>query len=199
MAQVIKVTTDHAALSRKLQQSVKRFPKAAAAGINKAAAGAFTLSVREIQRDVGATAQKSIRKNLRLSKAIGEKPVAQIIASSKKEDRIPIYELRPRPRTVSRGKRPRGPGVSWGPQGRLIPGSFVAQMPSGHIGVFKRFGYKRLIRGRQDEGKMQPIEERFGPSVAKIFTQKKIKNTVMAYLKTKVPDEIARAFRFVTG
>lgn len=186
MAVAVKVSTDHAALSRKLNQSVKRYPRAAAAGINKAAAGAFTLSVREIQADVGASSQKTIRKNLTLQKATGEKPEARLVAFSSKKDRIPIIEMKPTPRTVTR-RRP-AIGVRYGAQRKVIPGSFIARLRSGHVGVFRRTSSARL-----------PIVELFGPSVALVFSRKKIVDKVSVYLRAKVPEEIARAFKFVTG
>jgi len=185
MAEFIKVSTDHAAFARKLEQSLKRYPRAAAAGINKAAQGAFTLSVREIQADIGAGAQKTIRRNLSLQKATAAKPEARLIAFSSKQDRIPIYEMNPRPRSITK-RRPAG-GVRYG-KGILIPGSFIAALKSGHVGVFKRLAQKRT-----------PIVELKGPSVALVFTRKKIQERIAEYLKTRVPEEIARAFRFVTG
>lgn len=186
MAMALKVTTDYAALARKLEQKVKRYPRSAAAGINRAAQGAYTLAVREIQADIGASSQKTIRKNLSLTKATGEKPEARLTGFSSKKDRIPIIEMKPKPRSVTK-RRPQG-GVRYGAQSRLIPGSFIAKLKSGHLGVFKRSGKQRL-----------PIQELFGPSVALVFSRPKITKKIKAYLQEKLPQEIARAFKFVTG
>jgi hypothetical protein len=41
---------------------------------------------------------------------------------------------------------------------QVIPGSFLATMKSGHVGVFTRMGKKRL-----------PIQERYGPPISSIF------------------------------
>jgi hypothetical protein len=186
MADSIKVSTDTAALARKLDQKVKLYPRFAAAGINKAAASALTLAVREIQADIGASSQKTIRKNVTLSKATTARPQARLTAFSSKRDRIPIYEMKPKPKAVTR-RRPAG-GVRYGAASKLLPGSFIARVQSGHIGVFKRTGKARL-----------PIQELFGPSVALVFSRKKITDKITAYLREKVPQEVARAFRFVTG
>jgi hypothetical protein len=184
MALTLKVSTDQAGLERKLEEKIlKRAPRAAAAGINRAAQGAFTLSVREIQKDIGATAQKSIRRNLSLSKASAAKPEARLTALSSKKERVPIYEIAPKPRSVTR-RRPPG-GVTYGPQSKLIPGSFIARMQSGHIGVFQRIRDKRL-----------PVRELFGPSVALVFSRRKIRSKIQEFLKEKVPQEIARALKF---
>lgn len=185
MATAIKVSTDTAALGRKLQQTVAKYPRYAAAGINKAAAGAFTLAVREVQADIGASSQKSIRKNIILKKATGTNPQARLTAFSSKKDRIPIYEMKPKPRSVTKRRPP--VGVSYG-AGKVIPGSFIAKVKSGHIGVFKRAAKQRL-----------PIQELFGPSVALVFSRKKITGKIKDYLREKLPQEIARAFRYVTG
>ena len=78
MTDPIHITFDHAEFGRKLDQSLKRYPKAAAAGINRAAQGTFTLSVRLIQQDLGASTQKAIRSNLYLKAATAERPRAEL-------------------------------------------------------------------------------------------------------------------------
>lgn len=193
MAFKLNVSTDTAALGRKLNQSVNRYPKAAAAGINRAAQSAFTFAVREIQTDIGATSQKTIRRNLTLEKATGEKPEAQLIGYASKKERVPIFEMKPRPRTITK-RRPPG-GVRYGATSKLIPGSFIARMrsednKSEHVGVFKRIGTFSIKTRRE------MIAELFGPSVARVFARRRIKSKVMAFIGDKLPGEINRAFRF---
>ena len=142
MTDPIRITFDHAEFGRKLNQSLKRYPKAAAAGINRAARGTFTLSVRLIQQDLGASTQKAIRSNLYLKAATADRPRAELAARSAKKDRIPIFQLNPRPKTVTR-RQPVG-GVRYGKRNTLIPGSFIGRMKSGHIGVVKRLGSSRI-------------------------------------------------------
>ena len=184
MTDPIRITFDHADFGRKLDQSLKRYPKAAAAGINRAARGTFTLSVRLIQQDLGASTQKAIRSNLYLKAATADRPRAELAARSAKKERIPIFQLNPRPKTVTR-RRPVG-GVRYGKRNTVIPGSFIARTKSGHMGVFKRKGAKRV-----------PIRELFGPSIALIFSRRKIQAQISDYLQTKLPQEIPRVFRFV--
>ena len=185
MTDPIRITFDHAEFGRKLDQSLKRYPKAAAAGINRAARGTFTLSVRLIQQDLGASTQKAIRSNLYLKAATADRPRAELAARSTKKERIPIFRLNPRPKTVTR-RRPVG-GVRYGKRNTLIPGSFIARMKSGHIGRIQT----RSIQERL------PIKELFGPSIALIFSRRKIQEQISDYLQSKIPQEIARAFRFV--
>jgi len=184
MAVQFKISADTAALGRKLEDRfIKRGPRAAVAGINRVARSAMTLAVREIQADVGTSSQKTIRRNLSVKPANGANPEAMLIARSAKKERIPIFEIRPNPRSVTK-RRPPG-GVRYGANGKLIPGSFIAQMKSGHIGVYKRIDDKRI-----------PIAEKFGPSVARVFSRKKILAKISEFIRAKLPEEINRAMRF---
>lgn len=182
------VRHDNAALARKLRASVRRYPRALAAGINRTARLANTRAVREIQADVGASSQKTIRRNLKIKTATAQKPVANIVARSGKKDRIPIYELRPKPRAVTK-RKPTG-GVSYGPGRKLIPGSFIARLKSGHIGVFKRIDAL---------GSRLPITELLGPSVALVLGKRNVSGKIRKFIRDTAPREIARAFRFVSG
>lgn len=180
------VRHDSAALGRKLQASARRYPKAAVSGMNRTAQRVRTMAAREIQLNVGASSQKTIRRNLKLAKATAQRPRAELFARSGIKDRIPIFELRPRPKTVSTGRQ-RGAGVVYGARQKLIPGSFVQRMKSGHVGVFVRVG----PAGRQG------IVEARGPSVALVLRRKPIVNKIRAFIKEHLPVEMARAFKFL--
>jgi len=188
----INVKFDHAALDRKLQQKMARVPRATAAGINRAAERARTLAVREIQKNIGATAQKNIRDVLKIDKAFVSKTGAKeqlfatIYAKSTKKDRIRIYEMGPKPKNVTK-KRPVG-GVSYGPQNKLLKGAFIVDFGNKRKGVFTRLTAKRF-----------PIVENRGPSIAYVFSQPAITNKLKEFLRTKVPEELKRAYAFFTG
>src|SRR5262245_28832769 len=102
MPVTLKVTTNPNSLNQKLAALAKRYPRPATAAINRTAERGYTFTVREIQKDTGASSQKTIRRNLSVSKASSdnERPAAKIIGRSAKRHRIPIYELGPRPRGV---------------------------------------------------------------------------------------------------
>lgn len=192
MALPLRISTDTAGLERKLQQKMARVPRATAAGINKTAERAYTLAVREIQKNVGSTAQKDIRKFLKLNKAFvskfgaKERLFATIEAKSRKKDRIRIYEMGPKPKNVTK-KRPAG-GVSYGPQNKLLKGAFIVQFGNKRKGVFTRLGRSRF-----------PIVENRGPSVALVFKQEAILSKVNEFIRAKLPEELKRAYRFFTG
>jgi hypothetical protein len=182
---------------KQTQAELDKVPRSVAAGINRAAQAGYTAAVREIKKDLGGSAQESIRKGLRLNKAfvsktgIYEQLQATIEARSLKEDRIPIYDLSPKPRTESK-RRPKGPGVSWGPTLKLIPGSFIRKMKSGHVGVFSRIG----VFGRRGNLKLEKIAEDRGPSVAVVFGRRKIMTAVKKVISERINIEVQRAIEF---
>ena len=171
------------AVEKLRDQLTRRAPRAAAAGLNRTAQAAQTAAVRAIQKDLGASAQKTIRRNLSIQRATPQKLEASLIARSAKTDRIPIYELRPRPSTVTK-HRPAG-GVRYGPQGKQIPGSFIARLKSGHVGVFARQAQTRL-----------PITELKGPSIALVLSRPRVHGQVQKVIAEKLPKEMHSAFRF---
>lgn len=213
MAQTVKVSTDLAALDRKLRERIDRLPRAAAAGINRVAKSAYTLAVREIQKDTGATAQKTIRRNMAITTATAAKPIAVVAARASKQQRIPIYELNPKPKNVTKRRPPIGVAYGGGNSGlaKVIPGSFIAAFKSGHKGVFKRIpvsirkqNYNTRVKGgalqRVPQFKSSRLPERiaelFGPSVALVFSRRKILTPVKQHIRAKLPAEIARAYKF---
>ena len=162
MALSISVKSDAPRALRRLKdQLLRRSPRAAAAGINRTAQAARTAAIRAIQLDVGTSSQKTIRRHVYVSRATPQRLTAKLQARSTKKHRIPIFEIRPRPRTVT-GRRPAG-GVKYGPRQKLLAGSFIARMKSGHVGVFKRLGQRRT-----------PIAELFGPSVALVLARRRV-------------------------
>jgi hypothetical protein len=75
---------------------------------------------------------------------------------------IPLYKFDVTPELPTYGKKPITVSVKNGKSG-VSKHKFVAQMESGHLGVFERVGDSNL-----------PIEEKYGPSVPKMA-----KNTVV--------------------
>lgn len=190
MSLPIKVSADTRAMTAALRRKLAGVPRAASAGINRTLARAETFAVRQIQANAGASAQKTIRRNIGVIKASATKPEGELRAVSARKHRIPIYELKPRPRT--RPKRRTGLGVRWGKQGRLIPHSFIATVKAGstgtHTGVFARTG------DFTKTGKPQIVEQ-FGPSVALIFSRRAIQRRVIAFIRELLPKETTKALK----
>lgn len=83
--------------------------------------------------------------------------------------RIPLMAFAARGQMPSRG-RGRGVTANTGGGRKLYPGTFIAKMQSGHIGVFER-ATNRPMTGKSVGAwsKNLPIEEKFGASVPQIF------------------------------
>lgn len=138
-------------LKRAIEATKAKFPAAIARALKRSGDSGRTAMVKLIADDM-AIGQKRVRQDIKVN-VIGAAGVA-IVAQGK---RIPLIEFNARGPEPSRG---RGRGVSYklpGGRGR-IDSAFIATMRSGHRGVFERQFDTRL-----------PIEEKFGPSVVKVF------------------------------
>lgn len=131
--------------------------KALVRAMNRGIGAGRTLMVSRIAKDTGLKS-KDVRAALPMTEATLNRPLARLAASLK---RIPLYKFGARGPMPSRG---RGRGVSYklpGSGGRQrVEDAFIAQMPSGHVGVFKRRRPARL-----------PIQELFGPSLGRVFAK----------------------------
>lgn len=99
--------------------------------------------------------------------AIGQGEVEGRLSASSK--RIPLSKFSPTGPLPSRG---RGKGVSYRIGGRRqrVADAFLAQMRSGHQGVFRRIGTSER-RSAGGWSKNLPIVELHGPSVGRVFAK----------------------------
>jgi len=133
--------------SRAFADIRRRAPRAIVRAQNRAAKSARTVMVRAVAGDMRL--KQSVVRNrimLELARSIGDSAV--IVASRR---RIPLIQFRAR--ASRRGVRASLPGG----KGRYGD-AFIATMRSGHRGVFRRRGRRRL-----------PIAELHGPSVGHVF------------------------------
>ncbi len=114
---------------------------------------AQTTANRVCAKDMGLKIG-DVRTRIRRKEPTGQTLTGEVRASLK---RIPLIKFGARGPEPSRG---RGRGVTArGKGGRSrIPSAFIATMPTGHRGVFKREGTKR-----------GPISQLYGPSVGRVF------------------------------
>ncbi|HET6442536.1 MAG TPA: phage tail protein [Phycisphaerae bacterium] len=136
-------------IERMLVGIPRGLPKVITRALNKTGAHARTETVRAITRKV-AMRQTDVRKDVTLRRASWRYWVATIRIKGR---RVPL--IRFGARQVKRGttyKIERGGGRA------TAPHAFIATMPSGHVGVFKRKAGPRL-----------PIGELKGPSVVSVF------------------------------
>lgn len=125
--------------------------KAQVRAINRSASTARTGMTRLIAADMQLKAA-TVRDRIVIREATPITISAELTASLK---RVPIYDHSAKGPYPSRGK---GRGVTARTATRRYPHAFIAQMKSGHVGVFQRVGSRRL-----------PIRELMGASVGQIF------------------------------
>lgn len=129
--------------------------KALVRALNRSIKSGRTVMVREMASNAGVK-QKDIRDAIALREATISTPEARISTTMK---RIPLIKFGAKGPYPSRGK---GRGVTY----RLASGrgrietAFIARMPGGHEGVFKRKGKARL-----------GITELYGPSFGQVFSK----------------------------
>lgn len=157
---------------RKIEQA---HIKAAVRSVNRIANSVRSAGVRAIAKDLGGIRQKSVRDATRINKANNNRVIAEVVARGK---RIPLHDLKAR--QVRRGVR-----YKLGPETKIIAAAFIARMQSGHVGVFTRIDARRL-----------PIQEKFGPSIPRIFTRRVINKVMHDVVKDRWPKEMESALKF---
>ena len=142
-------------LDAALREYPKRATRATVRAMNRAITSGRALMVQRIAADTGLKSG-DVRKAMTLRNATAQRLEARLGVGLK---RIPLEAFNAQGPFPSRGK---GRGVSYrlrGGRGR-IANAFLAQMRSGHRGVFVRSGKTRL-----------PIRELFGPSLGHVFAK----------------------------
>ncbi len=158
------ITVDESQLKR-AEELLKDIPngvnKAIVNAVNRAAQGARTDAVKKARERYYVKA-KDVRKTIELKRATYENQAA-IVRAEGSPLALSKFRITPRQPPARRRKKPVKAKVLRGGGGGEIPGAFVAQMESGHIGVFVRAGKPRL-----------PIKEKFGPSVPQMLEHESV-------------------------
>ena len=132
-----------------------------ARGLNKTLGGVRTDISVEIRKELNVK-KATIDKTSRITKAMPDRLTASIESMGQ-----------PLPLSSFSGTRQRVKGVSvkvkQNHSRKVIPGTFLATMQSGHTGVFWRMGKKRL-----------PLSQRFSSSVPDVFSNESVMNAVKA-------------------
>ena len=153
MSQLATFTLDIRSLQKDLLEMGQQAPLIMARALNRAAVSGQTAMVKAVSADTGIAA-KNVKREIQIDKANRSRPMVALTIAGR---RIPLIAFGARGPEPSRG---RGRGVSYrlpGGRGR-VPNAFIATMGSGHRGVFKRRGRKRLA-----------IVELRGPSLPHVF------------------------------
>lgn len=156
----VKIDKGEIKRAQKLLRAIPNgFERAASRALNKTAVRTRTVIVKAVRSDAPGLMVTVVRKAINIRRATFRFLSATIGLARR---RIPLMKLAPTPKTPEADlQRKTRRGVSYrrprGGRGRIAE-AFVAEMPSGHTGVFKRIGEGRL-----------PIVELRGPSVAEVF------------------------------
>jgi hypothetical protein len=147
----------------------QHLPVATFRALNKTATSAKSVAVKLVAAQMGI-AQKEVRPSIALQKA--QLRMLDAVLSATRNKRLPLIKID--------GKATQGPsGVTYRGPGNIrrnIPHAFLALMPSGHRGIFKRLGKARL-----------PILELSGPSIYYVFKQPLVQNALEKVVKERWP------------
>src|SRR5690348_11331324 len=127
----------------------KAVTRALVRSLNRAITAGRTLMAQRVSKDTGLKSS-TVKAAMKSQKATAARPVA---ALSTGLTRIPLVQFRAR-------QTRRGVSYRLGGASSRIPNAFLATMATGHTGVFRRVGKKRL-----------PIKELFGPSLGHVFAK----------------------------
>lgn len=135
-----------------LEAAPKKTSIAVLRSIKRGTMAARTEAARTISKDMGLPVSV-VRKAVVMTPPNAQTITGVLRVSLK---RIPLIHFKAKGPEPSRGK---GRGVSYKAGGgrKVLKSAFIATMPSGHRGVFKREGKKR-----------SPIKQRYGPSMGRV-------------------------------
>lgn len=159
---------------KKLQRLAQAFPKAAVSSLNRVGASTRTKISSEVRQDYNIKKSDLDKRILKPTKA---SPSILRTKISIRGPRIPLFAF---------GGKPRQPKQRANASAEIKAGKrksfshfFVAKMPSGHIGIFKR-------TGRFSKGKRETIAEVFSLSAAEMAGTKKIGAVVNSFWRSEL-------------
>lgn len=172
---------------RTLRHIKEGLPTATFRALNWTMARIKTRAVKEV-RKVSPITATGVRKRMRVYQANKRDLAAMLFIGGRD---IPLYLYSARPRKPRRkGQRPPRQGVSAQPStsgGRKVyPGTFIAKMKSGHIGVFSRMGEGRF-----------PVEEETGPGLAGLMDEAGTMADLIDYGRPLLRDRFEHEINFL--
>lgn len=151
MADAFTLKLDTSQWQSALRGLGQKGPIRIARAITRTAGSAQVAMARAVASDIGVKVGVA-KATMTVTKATPAHLIAQVVCTG---PRIPLIDLGAKGPYPSRGK---GRGVT--AKGKRYPRAFIAQMRSGHRGVFQRSGTSRL-----------PIYELYGASMPHVFTK----------------------------
>ncbi|NQU47037.1 MAG: phage tail protein [Planctomycetes bacterium] len=159
----ISVKSDVRRAMRSLDAKPAVIQKATMRALNKVSAQVKTQATRTLAKRMGVPA-KRVRADLHIQKASPHRLSASVTGTGRS---IKLIHFR------ARQTRPGAAASPWGKR-KKFPGTFIADMPSGHRGVFKR-----------KSKASHPIKELYGPGVPKEMAEKAVTKALDEVVKEK--------------
>jgi hypothetical protein len=192
----LQVTVDERqrrAIEQALAEIPRGMPMALSRALNKVAKPVESLIVKDAAKQTGMTQKVIRKKNIRLRRASYRNLTAEVRIFGRG---IPVMMLKARQTRK---------GVTYkGPNGRvLIPGAFIATMPSGKVDVFKRGpgATRRELRfsAKREERYWTelPIQKQRTPGVPELVTKSGAFDEARARAAARLPNEVALQARLV--
>lgn len=168
-----------------LQYVVKNMPKAFVSAMNRVSTGLRTEAVRKV-RETYVIKAGDVRKTIKITKANPARMEMMMVSRGRN---IPLIKFRTTPRQPrSRPPKVLKAQVKKAGGKKPIPGAFVAQMRSGHIGVFERSGKRRL-----------PIRELYGPAVPSMLSEPGVQEHIEQEAQRRMADRLDHEVNRVLG
>lgn len=188
---VKKLTSKLTAIERKV------IPAATNSALNKVATTARNESAEIITKRMGKAKGLSAAGFKRLVKIKRSTRKTLVATISVKGRHIPLIAFKAR--------KAKGGVIAtaWGKR-KLYKGAFIAKVPSGHKGVFKRTGARRgdikqVKKGANVGQRYRPqlsIGELFGPSVSSVFKDVEVATVMRDVVKVKFPKVFEKELKF---
>lgn len=164
--------------------------KAVSRALNKLATEIIAQSAREIRAAGYGFKIKDIKSKFKARKATPQRRQIVLRCFHKA---VPLIEF---------GARQVAAGVSVKVKGsrKVVRGAFIAKMPSGHVGVFKRDNsalHKRVLKGGRSIWSALPINQLYGPSPAVAFANATVINVIERFVKDRYPVLLEHELKFI--
>jgi hypothetical protein len=185
----ISVQADISGALRKLNVTAEQARKAIPRALNKVATTARAEAAREIKQAGYGLKVGAIKKAIKTIRATKHDLTAIVRASGSP---IPLIEYGAR-------QTRKGVTVSVLRGRKLIPGGFIATMPTGHRGVFVHKGEvnRWVMRNGKRVRSRLPIRELFGPSIPQAFVNNTVQAALKGAIKARFPVVLMQELRAV--
>lgn len=177
---------------RRLSDDVRQ--KVIGRALRKTASNAKTETSRAI-RDEYKISSRVVGKSITVHTVYGQTPKAEITVKGRP---LPMYAFKPKQTKVGVRVRIKGKFI-------VVPHAFIANMRSGHVGVFARGGYKGITADAGSFGRFKfsksrlPINELYTFSLPQGFNNKVVMSRVIVRFQARYPVNLAHEYEWAAA